>query len=102
MSLHSLVRYGADPVPGRFSLQEHLPQQTEEQRRSARHSEMRHDVVLIIHRGPLPVLFLDRFLQLLLVLLGHLVLREELGQRPGEALDRVRRPTVRRVLHDGG
>lgn len=43
----------------------------------------------------------NSLLQLLLIVLRHRMLREELLQRPGEALDAMRGPGVGRALGDG-
>lgn len=84
------------------SFQQHLPEQAQKQRRSTGHPKVGHHVVLVVHGRPLAVLLLHRLLQLLLVLLGHGVLREKLGQRLGEAVQGVRRPGVRCALSYGG
>lgn len=58
-------------------LQQHLPQQTEEQRGGALHGEVGNDVILIGHGLPLPVLLLHVLLQVETRLLGNVVLLEE-------------------------
>lgn len=59
------------------SLKQHLPQQTEEQRRWPLHRKVCYDVILIGHRLPLSVFLFYVFLQVETRLLGHIVLFEE-------------------------
>lgn len=59
------------------SLQKHLPQQTQEQRRRALHGEVRDDVVLVGHGLPLAVLLLHVLLQVKAALLRNIILLEE-------------------------
>lgn len=59
------------------SLQQHLPQQTQEERRRALHGEVCDDVILIGHRFPLPVLLLHVLLQVKTALLRNIILLEE-------------------------
>ena len=62
-------------------LQQHLPQQTQEEGRRALQGEVGDDVVLVGHGLPLAVLLLHVLLQVEARLLGHVVLLEErLGQ----------------------
>ena len=65
-------------------LQQHLPQQTEEERRRALHGEVGDDVVLVGHGLPLPVLLLHVLLQVEARLLRNVVLFEERLKREGE------------------
>lgn len=58
-------------------LQQHLPQQTQEERRRALHGEVCDDVVLNGHRLPLPVLLLHVLLQVKTALLWNVILLEE-------------------------
>lgn len=58
-------------------LQQHLPQQTQEERRRALHGEVRDDVILVGHRFPLPVLLLHVLLQVEAALLRNIILLEE-------------------------
>lgn len=78
--------------------EQHLPKQTEKQGRGAGDPKMSHNIVLIVHRRPLPVLLLDSLLQLQLVLLMNRVLREKLRQRARKALEGVRCPGMRGTL----
>lgn len=58
-------------------LQQHFPQQTEEQRGRALHGEVSDDVILVGHRLPLPVLLFHVLLQVETRLLGNVVLLKE-------------------------
>lgn len=62
-------------------LQQHLPQQAEEQRGRALHGEVGDDVILVGHGLPLPVLLLHVLLQVEARLLRDVVLLEEGLQR---------------------
>lgn len=65
-------------------LQQHLPEQAEEQRGRALHGEVSDDVILIGHGLPLPVLLLHVLLQIEARLLGDVVLLKEGLQRRKE------------------
>lgn len=58
-------------------LQEHFPQETEEERRRALHGEVSDDVILVGHGFPLPVLLFNVLLQVETRLLGNIVLFKE-------------------------
>lgn len=58
-------------------LQQHFPQETEEERRRALHGKVRDDVVLVGHGFPLPVLLFHVLLQVETRLLRDVVLFEE-------------------------
>lgn len=58
-------------------LQEHFPEQAEEERREALHRELGDDLVLICHRLPLPVLLLHVLLQIKPAFLWYIILLEE-------------------------
>lgn len=58
-------------------LQQHLPQQAQEEWRGALHGEVSDDVILIGHGFPLPVLLLHVLLQVKTRLLWNIVLLEE-------------------------
>lgn len=58
-------------------LQQHLPEQAQEEWRRALHGEVSDDVVLVGHGLPLAVLLLYVLLQVEAALLGNVVLLEE-------------------------
>ena len=58
-------------------LQQHLPQQTEEEGGRALHGEVSNNVVLVGHGFPLPVLLFHVLLQVETRFLRHVVLLEE-------------------------
>lgn len=58
-------------------LQEHLPEQTEEEGRKALHRELSNNLILIRHRLPLPVFLLHIFFQVKATFLGYIILFEE-------------------------
>lgn len=65
-------------------LQQHLPKQTEEERRRALHGEVGDDVILNGHGLPFPVLLLHVLLQVEAGLLRDVVLLEERLKRTQE------------------
>ena len=95
--LQDLVGNGRDVV----SLQDHLPEETEEETVALRRGEVLDDVVLVGHGAPRPPLLLHTLLQLGDVLLGDVGLAEHVHQDRGEVVEGVRGPGVRRVGHDG-
>lgn len=73
-------------------LQEHFPQETEEERRRALHGEVSDDVILVGHGFPLPVLLFNVLLQVETRLLENIVLFKKGLQKKkrGEAVVKKR------------
>lgn len=63
-------------------------------------AEVGDDVVLVRHRQPVPVFFLNRLLRLLLVFYRRAKVGVEIRENFREALSSVRRPIVGRVLRN--
>ena len=83
--LEDLVGNGRDVV----RLQNHLPEETEEETVALRRGEVLDDVVLVGHGAPRPPLLLHTLLQLGDVLLGHVGLTHQLRQHGGEVVGGV-------------
>lgn len=65
-------------------LQQHFPQQTEEERRRALHGKVSDDIILVGHGFPLPVLLFHVLLQVEPRLLGNIVLLKESLRKKNE------------------
>ena len=95
--LEDLVSNGRDIV----RLQDHLPEEAEEEVVALAGGEVLDDIVLIAHGPPGPPLLLHVLLQLGDVLLGHVGLAQQVHQDGGEVGGGVGGPGVRGVGHDG-
>ena len=95
--LEDLVSNGRDIV----RLQDHLPEQAEEEVVPLAGGEVLDDIVLIAHGSPGPPLLLHVLLQLGDVLLGHVGLAQQVHQDGGEVVGGVGGPGVGSVGHDG-
>ena len=95
--LQDLVSNGQDIV----RLQDHLPQEGEEEVVPLAGGEVLDDIVLIAHGSPGPPLLLHVLLQLGDVLLGHVGLAQQVHQDGGEVVGGVAGPGVGGVGHDG-
>ena len=95
--LEDLVSNGRDIV----RLQDHLPEEAEEEVVALAGGEVLDDIVLMAHGPPGPPLLLHVLIQLDDVLLGHVGLAQQVHQDGGEVVGGVRGPGVRGVGHDG-
>ena len=86
---------------GLVRLQDHLPEEAEEEIVALAGGEVLDDIVLIAHGPPGPPLLLHVLLQLGDVLLGHVGLAQQVHQDGGEVGGGVGGPGVRGVGHDG-
>ena len=94
--LEDLVSNGRDIV----RLQDHLPEEAEEEVVPLAGGEVLDDIVLIAHGSPGPPLLLHVLLQLGDVLLGDVGLAQQVHQDRGEVVGGMRGPGVRGVGHD--